>query len=94
MIHGFNEHSGRYARLAGDLNAQGYAVYSMDLRGHGKSAGPRAWINSFEEYLDDVQIYYSTELQSSRPGKPVFLLGHSMGGLILARYGYNPAAAC
>ena len=83
VIHGFNEHSGRYARLAADLNNQGYAVYSIDLRGHGKSEGPRAWIASFDEFLDDVQILLDRVAQQ-QPGKPVFLFGHSMGGLIVA----------
>jgi acylglycerol lipase len=84
VVHGFNEHSGRYARLAADLNRQGYAVYAIDLRGHGKSKGPRAWIASFDEYLDDVRILLD-RVAHEQPGKAVFLFGHSMGGLIVAR---------
>lgn len=83
VIHGINEHSGRYARLAADLNRQGYAVYGMDLRGHGKSEGRRAWISSFDEFLDDIEILLDRVAQR-QPGKPIFLLGHSMGGLVVA----------
>jgi acylglycerol lipase len=83
IVHGFNEHSGRYARLAVDLNRQGYAVYSMDLRGHGKSDGPHAWIASFDEFLDDIEILIE-HVMREQPGKPVFLFGHSLGGLIVA----------
>jgi len=84
VIHGINEHSGRYARLAADLNRQGYAVYAMDLRGHAKSDGERAWIESFDEFLDDVEMLLD-RVANDQPGKPIFLLGHSMGGLIVAR---------
>ena len=51
VVHGFVEHSGRYAELAGRLNREGYAVYAMDLRGHGKSKGERVFISSFDEFL-------------------------------------------
>lgn len=83
VIHGINEHSGRYARFAADLNRQGYAVYGMDLRGHGKSNGERAWIASFDIFLDDIQILLD-HVAHQQPEKPLFLLGHSMGGLIIA----------
>jgi acylglycerol lipase len=84
IIHGVTEHSGRYVRLASDLNRQGYGVYAMDLRGHGKSDGPRIWIDSFENFLDDVEIFLD-RVAESEPGKPIFLLGHSMGSLIVAK---------
>ncbi|HEY4760145.1 MAG TPA: lysophospholipase [Thermoguttaceae bacterium] len=88
IVHGLHEHSGRYARLAADLNRSAYAVYSMDLRGHGRSAGRRAWIVSFDEFLDDAEILINRVAQR-QPGKPIFLLGHSMGGLILAWLAIN-----
>jgi len=83
MVHGLNEHSGRYARLAGDLNRQGYSVYMMDLRGHGRSDGPRVMIHSFDEYLADVELLLD-RVAKREPGKPLFLFGHSMGGAIVA----------
>jgi len=83
LVHGIHEHSGRYASLAGALNAHGYAVYAFDLRGHGRSAGQRAWIASFEELLDDVEVFLE-QLRREAPGLPLFLLGHSMGGEVAA----------
>jgi alpha-beta hydrolase superfamily lysophospholipase len=86
IVHGIDEHSGRYARLAGDLNRHGYAVYTMDLRGHGRSAGDRVLIRSFDQYLDDVEVLLE-RVAARQPGKPLFLLGHSMGGAIVALLG-------
>jgi len=83
VVHGVNEHSGRYARLAAALNEQGYGVYAMDLRGHGKSAGERAMIRSFDEYLADLDVLLA-RVAAREPGKPLFLFGHSMGGAIVA----------
>ena len=82
VVHGVKEHGGRYARLAGELNHQGYAVYAADLRGHGKSAGARVHIRRFDEYLADLEVFLQL-VRTREPGKPVFLLGHSMGGAIV-----------
>lgn len=82
MVHGVNEHSGRYARLAGELNQRGYAVYTMDLRGHGRSGGDRVLIRSFDDHLDDVETLLE-RVAAREPGKPLFLFGHSMGGAIV-----------
>jgi alpha-beta hydrolase superfamily lysophospholipase len=83
IVHGINEHSGRYARLANDLNRQGYGVYTMDLRGHGRSDGPRVMVRSFDDYLADVELLLR-RVAEREPGKPLFLFGHSMGGAIVA----------
>lgn len=83
IVHGVNEHSGRYARLAADLNRHGFAVYMIDLRGHGRSAGTRVMVRSFEDYLDDVELLLE-RVAEREPGKPLFLMGHSMGGAIVA----------
>jgi len=81
--HGFTEHAGRYAHVAEALTARDIAVYAADLRGHGQSDGPRAWIASFDEYLDDVETYLN-RVRAAQPAGPVFLLGHSLGGTIAA----------
>jgi acylglycerol lipase len=86
VVHGINEHSGRHARLAADLNRRGYAVYAMDLRGHGRSDGDRAMIRAFDQYLDDVELLLE-RVAARLPGKPLFLFGHSMGGAIVALLG-------
>lgn len=79
FVHGFTEHSGRYGALAEELNRHGYAVYAMDLRGHGKSAGQPVLIRSFDQYLADLELLFD-RVRSREPGKPLFLFGHSMGG--------------
>ena len=83
--HGLSEHSGRYAALAHVLNQHGYAVYAIDLRGHGRSAGARVWIRRFEQYLADLEVFVAG-VRSAGRGKPLFLFGHSMGAIISARY--------
>lgn len=85
LIHGFTEHSGRYADVAEVLGRHGYTVHAMDLRGHGRSEGERMFVNSFDEYLGDMDRLWEY-VQGYEPGKPVFLLGHSMGGAIVARF--------
>jgi alpha-beta hydrolase superfamily lysophospholipase len=81
VVHGVTEHSGRYARLANDLNDRGYAVHAMDLRGHGRSAGERILVRRFDEHLDDVELFLE-RAATRQPDKPLFLFGHSMGGAI------------
>lgn len=81
LVHGGCEHSGRYAHLANLLASSGYLVGAIDLRGHGRSPGRRVFIRRFDEYLTDVRSLLSQAAREA-PGKPVFLLGHSLGGLI------------
>ena len=81
VVHGFIEHSGRYTSLAERFNEYGLAVDALDLRGHGRSEGQRALVYSFDEYLTDVETLLE-RVRRREPGKPVFLFGHSMGGLI------------
>ncbi|NPV66124.1 MAG: alpha/beta hydrolase [Anaerolineae bacterium] len=81
LVHGVAEHSGRYAHVAAHLNAQGYAVCAFDLRGHGRSPGPRACVEHYSLYLDDLLGYFH-QVRAANPGLPVFILGHSMGGLL------------
>jgi len=83
IVHGYAEHSGRYAHVAEALTARGYAVSALDLRGHGRSEGPRATVGSFGEYLADLRIFID-RVTAAAPGRPLFLLGHSMGGTIVA----------
>jgi alpha-beta hydrolase superfamily lysophospholipase len=82
VIHGVTEHSGRYARFASELTGRGYAVHTMDLRGHGRSDGDRILVRRFDEHLDDVELLLGRVAQR-QAGKPLFLFGHSMGGAIM-----------
>lgn len=80
VIHGYGDHSGRYVELLEALANAGLEAVCCDMRGHGKSAGLRAMIHAFEEYLDDNRAAYRA-LTGDKPA-PVVVYGHSMGGLI------------
>jgi alpha-beta hydrolase superfamily lysophospholipase len=83
IVHGYAEHSGRYAHVGDFLAERGYAVHAFDLRGHGRSPGPRVFVRSFDEYLTDLRALAS-DLTDRYHGAPLALLGHSMGGTIVA----------
>jgi acylglycerol lipase len=85
IVHGLVEHSGRYAHVAEFFAKRGYSVGTFDLRGHGKSEGKRSLIRSFDNYLNDLGIFLERAHQKIGR-KPIFLLGHSMGGTIVAKY--------
>ncbi|MBL4674349.1 MAG: lysophospholipase [Arenicella sp.] len=91
LVHGLGEHCQRYEHLAAHLNQAGYALSSMDLPGHGKSNGIRGHIDSFDVFENaTLELYRRT--QSNHPNTPIFLLGHSMGGLIATRLLLNHQA--
>src|SRR5919202_1791420 len=82
LVHGYGEHIGRYAHVAQALAARGSTVVGPDHVGHGRSAGERALVESFESVVDDVRGVVHAE----RGELPVVMVGHSMGGLIAIRY--------
>lgn len=85
IVHGFGEHSGRYMNVVNHLVPKGYAVYALDQRGHGRSPGPRGYIHSWEEFREDVRAFVRRVAEMG-PNRPLFLMGHSMGGLIVLEY--------
>jgi len=85
IVHGLAEHSGRYMNLVNHFVPLGYAVYGVDHLGHGRSEGTRVHVERFEDYTVTLKTYFDM-LRPWQPGKPVFLIGHSMGGLIGALY--------
>ena len=85
IVPGFNSHSGHYQWAAAQFTAMGLAVYAVDLRGRGKSTGPRFHVKHFDDYLADVQSLLNVA-RAREPGLPVFLLGHSAGGVIASAY--------
>ena len=85
IAHGFNSHSGQYAWVAEQLVARGFAVYAMDHRGRGQSGGERFHVAHFSDYVDDLATFIRL-VKSREPKLPVFLLGHSAGGVISALY--------
>jgi alpha-beta hydrolase superfamily lysophospholipase len=80
LVHGLGEHSGRYAQVADFLGRAGYALLTFDLRGHGKTTGSRG-----DARLPDITSDMDLSLAEARrrwPGKPLFLYGLSLGGLL------------
>ena len=82
FVHGLGEHSGRYDHVARRFAARGFACYALDTRGHGRSPGLRVHIDRFEEFVGDVATM-RTRLREAHPRLPLFLVGHSQGGLIV-----------
>ncbi len=85
LIHGIAEHSSRYRHVGEYLAGCGYNVYTFDLRGHGRSPGQRSLVRHMKEYTGDVGAFL-TWVRTVAPPVPLFLLGHSMGGLIVSYY--------
>jgi acylglycerol lipase len=85
VTHGHGEHLGRYNHIAEALCTAGYAVYTYDLRGHGRSGGKKGHSPTFLTYLDDLfQVHDLASREHARA--PLWLLGHSMGGLVTLAY--------
>ncbi|MGC4062069.1 MAG: alpha/beta hydrolase [Aquabacterium sp.] len=85
LVHGIAEHSGRYAHVAAQFNAWGWSVESYDQRGHGRSPGPRGGLHRDDDLVADLGAVVAT-VRAEQVGKPVLLLGHSMGGLVVSCY--------
>jgi acylglycerol lipase len=88
ISHGIAEHSGRYAHVAKVLVAQNIAVYANDHRGHGKSEGQRCNLDRFDQYTDDLKLFFDLILLKNS-GIPAFILGHSMGSLIAIQFAHR-----
>jgi alpha-beta hydrolase superfamily lysophospholipase len=85
ISHGFNSHSGQYFWVAEQLVARGFAVYALDYRGRGRSDGERFYVQHVGEYEGDLAQLIALA-KSREPGLPVYLLGHSAGGVIACIY--------
>lgn len=85
LLHGFGEHAGRYTHVAKALSDKGFEPWTMDLRGHGRSEGPRAFVASFDEHTRDLGAFIA-HVRKERPNRPLFLVAHSMGGCIATLY--------
>lgn len=85
ICHGVNSHGGQYGWAAEQLVAQGFSVFAIDLRGRGQSEGERFYVEDIADYVNDVDG--AVKIAKSRnPGLPVFLLGHSAGGVVSSVY--------
>lgn len=85
ISHGFNSHSGQYINAAEHFAANGLAVYALDHRGRGRSEGERFYVEKFTDWTDDLSTFIDIA-KAENPGLPVYLLGHSAGGVIACVY--------
>ena len=85
ICHGVNSHSGQYGWVGEQLAASGLAAYALDLRGRGRSDGERFYVEHVDDYVNDVAATIAIA-KSRHPGLPLFLLGHSAGGVVSSVY--------
>jgi len=91
IVPGFNSHSAYYAWTAQELVADRLAVYALDLRGRGKSDGERFYVETFDDYVSDVS-HCAALVKSREPGVPLYLLGHSAGGVVACLFALDHQA--
>ncbi|MDI6894884.1 MAG: lysophospholipase [Bacillota bacterium] len=85
VVHGLGEHSGRYQNVVDALEGLPLSIWAHDLRGFGRSTGQRGHVDSFWDYMEDLDSFL--ELVRTEEGElPAFLLGHSFGGLVALHY--------
>lgn len=92
IVHGINDHKGRYALLQDELAVAGFGSFAYDQRGFGLSGGKRADVARYQDFHDDLKVVLSL-LRNTCPAVPVFLLGHSLGGLVSATFCINNPGA-
>jgi len=85
LVHGVGEHSGRYENLVKSFADKKVSVFAIDHRGHGKSDGKKGHIDSFMDYVYDLKLFLEF-IKEENKGVPVIIFGHSMGGVIAAKY--------
>ncbi|WP_439101728.1 alpha/beta hydrolase [Congregibacter sp.] len=85
IVHGLGEHSGRYQHVAEALAARNIASFAPDHPGHGHTPGHRCFINSFEDFYSALDALRE-QVAADYAGIPCFIIGHSMGGLIIGNY--------
>ena len=84
-VHGLGDHSGLYPTLVEHCTTRGIVVHAPDVRGNGRSAGQRAYVERWEEYREDLERFVEL-VRQEEPDRPIFLLGNSLGGLIVLDY--------
>ncbi|KAK7270668.1 hypothetical protein RJT34_25987 [Clitoria ternatea] len=89
LMHGLNEHSGRYSDFAKQLNDNGFKVYGMDWIGHGGSDGLHAYVHSLDDAVSDMKVFLEKAVNEN-PGLPCFCYGHSTGAAITLKALLDP----
>jgi alpha-beta hydrolase superfamily lysophospholipase len=85
-VHGIGDHSGLYPALEKHFPARGWALHAFDLRGNGRSPGRRGHVRRWSDYRADLAAFLAV-VRAEEPGCPVFLLGNSLGGLVVLDFG-------
>ena len=85
FVHGLSEHSGRYSHVMRHFAARGFDCWAIDYRGHGRSPGLRVHVDGFDHYVDDVAAGFRL-VRGEHTWLPLFMVGHSQGGLVTLRY--------
>jgi acylglycerol lipase len=85
LLHGYGDHCSRYKWVMEQFREADINVFTYDQRGHGRSPGKRAYIHRFEDFLEDLDVFLE-HIAPNTKDTPLFLMGHSMGGMVLARY--------
>lgn len=91
LVHGLGEHTARYVHVGKAMTDAGYALVGFDLRGHGKSGGPRGHASSLDSYMQDIREFFKFLVQRY-PDVPHFLYGHSLGGLLSLSFAIQHSA--
>ncbi|HEU4751786.1 MAG TPA: alpha/beta hydrolase, partial [Armatimonadota bacterium] len=88
VLHGYGDHGGRYGHFMRWLAERGVACHAVDFRGHGNAGGRRGFVSRWEEFLEDLREFLACDpVAAEFPETPLFLVGHSHGGLVLAAAG-------
>jgi acylglycerol lipase len=87
-LHGLGDHSGLYPNLATYIPQSNLALYAFDMRGNGRSPGQRAYLRGWHEYREDLHAFLA-KVREWQPKIPLFLLGNSLGGLVVLEYALN-----
>jgi acylglycerol lipase len=85
LVHGLGEHIARYSHVADAFNKEGYVLFGADLRGHGRSGGPRGHFPSIDIVMKDIDVLFE-QARTRFPGLPLILYGHSLGGILVLAY--------
>jgi alpha-beta hydrolase superfamily lysophospholipase len=89
-LHGLGDHSGFYGALSDRMIASGFAVHALDMRGNGRSPGKRGHVDAWSDYREDLRRFVEL-VRREESGRPLFLLGNSLGGLIAIEYAMHHA---
>lgn len=85
IVHGLGGHGSKYSNIVQHFIPKQYTIYAFDMRGHGRSPGQRGYINSWAEFREDLRKFINL-VQTQQPKCPIFLLGHSLGSVVVLDY--------